>query len=149
MIKINRIEAGSSIMRSFAVLRRKSTQIMRTWTTKYSDSQRELIGILARRSVSGMSIKEIAQVLQVSSSAATQQVDSLDKLGYIERHPSKKDGRSVRIYLSEKANKHLAANIPEFIDEIEEAFLKTLTDRELARLDTLLKKVADQLDPPN
>lgn len=76
------------------------------------------------------SVKDIAETLGISSSAATQLVEGLVRRGYVTRREDPKDRRSVRLTLSPKGKKHLAATNDQRVTEMAGIF-DALTDREL------------------
>lgn len=78
-----------------------------------------------------LSIKYFAELLRISSGAATQMVDSLTAKGFVERCANSKDGRSVNVRLTKGGQKKFGA--------IKKAYLE--------RLSTILDAVSDeQLD---
>lgn len=86
------------------------------------------------------SIKDIAQKLEMSSSAVTQLVDGLVKAGLITRQEDPKDRRLVQLDLSPKGKKHLVATKENRINEMAEIF-DALNDRELEEFVRLHKKI--------
>src|SRR3989344_1736973 len=55
------------------------------------------------------SIKDVAEAMEMSSSAATQLVDGLVKGGYLTRQEDPKDRRLVQLALSPKGSEHIIA----------------------------------------
>ena len=88
-------------------------------------------------------IKEIAERLDMSSSAATQLVDVLVKAGLVIRQEDPEDRRSVLLELSSKGNKHIAATKEKRIHEMAEVF-DGLTDSELEEFVRLHKKITSK-----
>lgn len=86
------------------------------------------------------SIKDIAQALEMSSSAATQLVNGLVQAGLVTRQEDPEDRRLVQLELSPKGKKHLAATKEKRIAEMAEIF-DALTDKELEEFVRLHKKV--------
>lgn len=86
------------------------------------------------------SIKDIAQALEMSSSAATQLVNGLVQVGLVIRQEDPKDRRLVQLELSPKGKKHLTATKEKRINEMAEIF-DALTDKELEEFVRLHKKV--------
>lgn len=87
-----------------------------------------------------LSIKDIAQKLEMSSSAATQLVDGLVQVNLVMRQEDSKDRRLVKLELSPKGRKHLAATKKKRIAEMAEIF-DALTDKELEEFVRLHKKI--------
>lgn len=89
-------------------------------------------------------IKEIAESLGVTSSAATQQVDSLEINGYLTRVSNNNDRRSVNIVLTEKTQ----AFIMEIKSKLREqlgAIFEVLSDDELRLYAELNSKITKSL----
>lgn len=86
------------------------------------------------------SIKDIAQALEMSSSAATQLAEPLVQAGFVTRQEDPKDRRLVQLELTPKGKKHLTATKEKRINEMAEVF-EILTDKELEEFVRLHKKV--------
>lgn len=89
------------------------------------------------------SIKDIAETLGISSSAATQLVDGLVQSGFVTRKEDPNDRRLVQLELSPKGKKHLATTKEKRITEMANIF-GSLTDKELEELVRLHKKIASK-----
>ncbi len=89
-------------------------------------------------------IKDIAEALEMSSSAATQLVDGLVQKGYVLRQENPEDRRLVQLELSPKGKKHIAASKEKRIHEMAEIF-DALTDQELKEFVRLLKKITSRI----
>lgn len=87
-----------------------------------------------------LSIKDIAEKMEMSSSAATQLVDGLVQVGLVTRREDPKDRRLVQLELSPKGKKHITATKNEHINEMAEIF-DALTDEELEEFVRLHKKI--------
>jgi len=88
------------------------------------------------------SVKDVAEALGITSSAATQLVDGLVKSGYVERETNTSDRRMVTLTLSEKSAAHMEVMKKQFFPEILKVF-DVLTDTELEQLVALHRKVAE------
>ena len=88
-------------------------------------------------------IKEIAETLEMSSSAATQLVDVLVQAQLVLRQEDPEDRRSVQLELSPKGKTHIAATKEKRISEMAEVF-DTLTDSELKEFVRLHKKITSK-----
>ena len=86
------------------------------------------------------SIKSISESLEMSSSAVTQLVDGLVGNGYLVREEDPEDRRCVRMKLSAKGRKQIAAMKEKRIKVMSELF-DVLTDQELETYHHLLKKI--------
>ena len=98
-----------------------------------------LIGHAQKRS-----IKELSDMLGMSSSAVTQFVDSLVESGHVTRHEDPKDRRLTQIGLTAKGKKHVTATKEKRIAEMEGLF-DALTDTELEEYVRLQKKIISSL----
>jgi|SRR3989338_295293 len=90
------------------------------------------------------SIKDIAEAMEMSSSAATQLVDPLVQGGYVIRQEDPEDRRLVQLELSPKGKKHIAATKNKRINEMAEIF-DALSDSELKEYLHLQKKLLSKV----
>jgi len=67
----------------------------------------------------GIKTSELSNILKVASPTITQQINSLESKGYVERSADKSDRRVVRIKLTEKGNGILKEVKKEFRDAME------------------------------
>ncbi|QQG43360.1 MAG: MarR family transcriptional regulator [Candidatus Daviesbacteria bacterium] len=88
-------------------------------------------------------IKEIAEALEMSSSAATQLVDVLVQVNLVIRKEDPEDRRSVQLELSPKGKQHIAATKKMRINEMGDMF-DGLTDGELEEFVRLHKKITSK-----
>lgn len=86
------------------------------------------------------SIKDVAEAMEMSSSASTQLVDALVKSGYVTRQEDPEDRRLVQLELSPKGKQHIAATKKKRINEMTDIF-DLLTNKELEEFVRLHKKV--------
>jgi DNA-binding MarR family transcriptional regulator len=96
------------------------------------------------RKSEGTTLKEIAQTLNMTSSAATQLVKSLVQKGYVIRKTSRDDKRALNLSLSDKSKKRMEALRRERIQEMEHVF-DILTDAEFEAYCRLHEKIAESL----
>lgn len=92
------------------------------------------------RSKDGVSVKELAEAMQVTSAAITQFTDELVAQELLERHEDPNDRRSVRLVLSQKAHDSFRLFKRRYFERVCPAFQK-LTDSELRRLSELVGKI--------
>ena len=85
-------------------------------------------------------IKDVAEALAITGSAATQLVNELVAKGYLKKQPNPHDGRSVIITLTPKCTKELEAMRTHAIVYARDIFAK-LTDDEVATYARLIKKL--------
>jgi DNA-binding MarR family transcriptional regulator len=107
-----------------------------------SPAQIEMIHIISGRGQ--ISVKEIAETMQVSGSAVTQFADPLVDAGLIEREHDKDDRRIVNIKLS-KAGRDKLTNIEGHGKRHMTEIFEPLTDDELETLRDLHHKIIDNI----
>jgi DNA-binding MarR family transcriptional regulator len=95
-------------------------------------AQLEALLVLNKQSPS---IKYFAELLRISTGAATQMVDNLTTKGFVERFNSSKDGRSVNVRLTKTGKKKF--------NVIRDAYLERLNDILDAVSDEQLGKMLD------
>lgn len=105
-------------------------------------SQGFVLRFVARNS--SANVKEIAQALNVTSSAATQLIDGLVDKEYLVREESPDDRRVISLSLSEKAKKLFKEFREQGLEKMTELF-SSLTDEELAQYAALNKKIVDSI----
>lgn len=86
------------------------------------------------------SVKDMAETLGVSSSAATQLLDGLVREGLVMRKEDPSDRRSVKLELSTKGKKHISVANEARLNEMAELF-DALTDKELGEYLRLQRKI--------
>src|SRR5665213_3615327 len=91
-----------------------------------------------------VSIKTIADMLAISSSAATQLVDGLVENGHLKRKDDPDDRRSQYIELSGSAKKQMSLLRKSRLKRLSDVFA-ALTDKELQQYLLLTRKVTDHL----
>ena len=90
---------------------------------------------------SEVSVKEVASILHISSSATTQLVDGLVKNGYVIRKEQIKDRRAVVLTLSQKTKNQFEKMKTQMIQSFLGIF-EALTDKEFNQFCFLHKKIA-------
>ncbi len=88
----------------------------------------------------GITLSKLAEILEVELITAGRVVDSLEKVGWAERHASKTDRRTKLIFLTEAAG-DVEAKMHAIADELHEQTYADLSQREYEELYRLLKKV--------
>ena len=148
MSSVNRTKIIGTFVNDLAVLRRRSLQAMERWSGTLSQPQRELLGILARHP-EGVSVKGIARIINISSSAVTQRVESLERMGLVARHIASRDNRFVTVTLSRSGAEKMNSALPSLSQFVDEDYLHVLSDVELEAFGQLLRKVAHSIEPVN
>lgn len=90
------------------------------------------------------SVKEIAEKMRVTSSAATQLSDALVKNGFLERKEDKDDRRAVSLTLSAEGKKKVLYMKERGMEKMKELF-SPLSDAEMETYLKLNQKIADNL----
>jgi len=103
-----------------------------------SKPQVEVLFILSQSQP--LTIKQISQKLNITSGGVTQIINSLEKVGLVEKSGNFEDKRVRQVILSHKAELEVKDFQERYIDSVSRPFSK-LTVSELIQLDTLLEKV--------
>ena len=115
-------------------------------TPRITPSQWGVIMLIGQREK--VSVKEVANTLQISSSAATQLVDGLVKSGYVMREEHTEDRRTVVLTLSKKTQKQIEKMKSGMVQKFLEMF-EVLTDKEFEQFFFLHKKIAQRFSEDN
>lgn len=102
----NRKEKFEEFLKGFQSLRRTMAfkPVGPQKMPRITPSQWGVLMLLQERDAS---VKDVAESLQVSSSAATQLVDGLVKSGYVQRDEHAEDRRAVALTLTKKTKEHI------------------------------------------
>ncbi len=87
-----------------------------------------------------VTVKDIADVMGATSSAATQLVESMVKVGFLERKHDARDRRKVHVGLSDKGKAKFQKFRKDHLAWVRK-LLSPLSDRELEQLIAIQKKV--------
>jgi DNA-binding MarR family transcriptional regulator len=90
-----------------------------------------------------ITVKELSQILHVTSGATTQHLDVLEKLGYIERTVNPGDRREACIDLTLSGKKKVG-QICEFQYHLLSSLFEDIDDGELEMLVRVMQKVASK-----
>ncbi len=104
--------------------------------------QLRLIGAISRNP--GASQIALANLLDVEPITAARMLDRLQQAGLVERRPDPADRRAWRLHLTPRAEPLLVAARAR-IEIMVDAALEGFSDEERAALDTLLKRLRDNL----
>jgi DNA-binding MarR family transcriptional regulator len=140
----DREQKVKALMESFHSLRR-SMALKPTQATKMPRITPSQLGVLMLIEEHGAStVKDIAEALTISSSAATQLVDGLVENAYVTRKEHPEDRRSVTLTLSKKTKSQIAKMKAYGIKRFLELF-EALNDAEFDQYISLNKKIAERL----
>ena len=111
-----------------------------------SPSQARLAFVIARSGEVGISVTELARIMQVTPGAITQTADALIEQGLLSREEDPDDRRMVRLKLTPEATSHMRDFRHRFLASMAGPFEVLSTD-ELRQLNDLLAKVGDSAGP--
>ncbi|MBN1379362.1 MAG: MarR family transcriptional regulator [Gammaproteobacteria bacterium] len=108
-------------------------------------SQAELNVIAGLHQKAPCTLKDLADLLQITNSACSQQVERLVQKGFIERMADKRDRRSVRLALTTSGDSVMSA-YRQCQDSIVEGLAKKLRKEDKIAAGAVIKAVADTLE---
>ncbi len=132
--KTEELIEGMGLLRRYMVFR--DIDFMKT--PRITPSQFSVLFLIGQHSES--SVKEIAEVLHISSSATTQLVDRLVKNGYVERREQVEDRRAVALTLSKKTKDIVEKMRKQMVQKILEVF-EVLSNREFDQFCAIHNKI--------
>jgi len=91
-----------------------------------------------------ISFKELAKKASLGKSTLTSMLDRLEKMGYIERVPSKEDRRKIMIKSTEK-DKNLNEKYVQISQKMNGLYYKGFTDKEIDDFEGYLSRIFDNL----
>ncbi len=95
----------------------------------------------------GQSQQSLARKLVVDKAAAARSVEKLARSGYVRRESDKNDTRSFRVFLNPKA-KRARIRLEKAVEEVLAELEKGLTAGERAQVKRLMRKISENLPPP-
>ncbi len=142
---MNRRENIEEIIKSFSVIKRKmvSEHIAPPFKLSITFAQGRILHIVEKSP--GIGIKEIAETMKISSSAATQLVESLINLGYLTKKSDQNDHRALQIELSSEKKLEIKKMKAKLLDRTSLVF-NGLDDKELEQFAKLSKKIRNKLE---
>lgn len=96
----------------------------------------------------GMSCGELCERTLVTKGTLTGVLDRLEAKGLVERVPSAKDRRSIRVHLTRKGERCFQRSFPAVLDAMRPYFARALDGDELATLRRLLTKLKQSFETP-
>lgn len=115
-------------------------------TNPLSQKQLDVMGLLVRNP-KGLTIKKMASLLNVSSSAVVQVIDSFDQRKYIAKRTADDDKRSSIAYISERGQQYIKDNLEEFTREYDEKLFSAITVEEFDQLCELVHRIVVHSEP--
>jgi len=107
---------------------------------KYGLSSPQIPVVMLVAKAGQVSVKDIASRFNITSSAATQLVQTLIRHNILRKNTDQKDRRAVRIEFTPKGKRTFAALRANMLGEIEKVF-KPVPDRELSEMVNIFEKV--------
>ncbi len=141
---VDRKEKIELLAEDFRALQQKVLKMGQDMSAKMQITLTEMIVLRIVGEHADISIKELASMLGITSSAATQQVDNLVRKGYLVREPDARDRRSLKINLSPQATKKISLLKRRGMNQLNSVFA-ALDDDEFAAYCALTRKIADRV----
>ena len=141
---INRKQLIEEILADFGSIKRKifSGSFDIAKKLRITLTQWQLLHIIGHHKKVG--VKEIAEHLGVTSSAATQMIDNMVGSGLLVREDSQDDRRALNIKVSNQSKKYLKKIREKGIEHLAIIF-SALSDKELVKFGKINKKIAEQI----
>jgi len=112
----------------------------------YGDIRDPHLQIFGTIGMGGVRLTEIAARAQLSLAAASELVNDLQTLGYLERHPDPSDGRAKLICLTERGRK-LQADAGDRVAHIEHDWSAIVGKQAFTDMSSAMQSLLDHLDP--
>lgn len=100
--------------------------------------------VLALVENEGITLSELAKLLDVSSATASVSIKRMEKAGFIIKKADQNDARITRLYPTEKA-KQAPENIKNKMDSLESILKKNMTEEQTQQLSDLLELAIQNL----
>jgi MarR family transcriptional regulator, organic hydroperoxide resistance regulator len=113
----------------------------RVFSTELEVSGTQVVALFAIQSQEGCQLKDLTAQLQLKNSAVTGLVGRMEDNGLIQRQPCEQDGRSTRLYLTDKGREVLAEAQP-LLARVNAQLTKDFTNDELAVVARFLQHAA-------
>lgn len=141
---LDRRKQIADLIDSFRAVHKALFKIAPSFLSEHSMTYTQMVILSLVKGNEGLSVKELAGTLGITSSAATQQVDTLVKRGYLIREQSDADRRFVKIRLSGEMDKQVDIFQARFVQQFI-SFFNELSDEELALYCELNGRIANQM----
>jgi DNA-binding MarR family transcriptional regulator len=141
---LDRKEQIAGLIDNFRAVQKAMIKIAPSFLKELNITYTQIIILGLIKENEGLSLKELAGTMGITSSAATQQVNNLVKRGYLVREESNLDRRFVKIRLSGEMDKQVEVFKDRFLEQFFK-FFSELTDEELTLYCKFNNKIADQI----
>jgi DNA-binding MarR family transcriptional regulator len=138
---LDRKEQIGELLANLRALRRVVTRYRDSYLQQRNLTYSQLWVLNVVKEHDGIKVKEIADLLGITGSAATQLADALVKKGYLSRERSPGDRRALKIRLSDEGKKQVG--VPR-MKNLEKLF-DVLDDEELLQYCELNKKIINRI----
>jgi DNA-binding MarR family transcriptional regulator len=142
--KPNRNQQIEDILGKFRTINQVMTKIAQTFLKTLGITTSQMIILSLVKKNEGISIKELAENMNITSSAATQQVNNLVKKGYLLREESNVDRRLVNIHISEEMDKKIDIVETSLLKQMH-VFFSEMTDEELEMVRRITNRIFDHI----
>ena len=142
-----KIELVSEIVAAIELIEYKQDYVRKNHIKHpLTDAFVSILAVLVRHP-KGLTIKEISERLNISSSAVVQQLDTPSGLKMIERKDLSGDKRNTIAFISANGKRYIRENRKEHVLAYYNEIYSVLDDEEMRKLNDLLQKVADHIQP--
>ncbi len=141
---LNRNKQIEDILGSFRTINQAMTKLAPTFLKKLGITTNQMIILSLIKKNEGLSIKELAERMDITSSGATQQVNNLVKKGYLVREESNLDRRLVNIRISEEMDKKIDTVKTSLLEQLH-TFFSEMNDEELELVRRLTDRIVDHI----
>jgi DNA-binding MarR family transcriptional regulator len=127
------------------MLAQKINKVMAVELQSFGLNLGQFVTLMVLAEKEGINQTELGNTIGMPGYATTRNLDALEELKLVQRHPHPKSRRSHMIYLTKKG-KALARKLPPLIEKVNSDFLAELEVKDRHQLIELLKKVLNSLD---
>ncbi len=141
---LDRKEQITGLIDNFRAVYKAMAKVAPSFLNELNITYAQMIILSLVKEHEGLSLKELAGILGITSSAATQQVNNLVKRGALVREESNADRRFIKIRLSGEMDKQVEVFEAKFMDQFPQFFTE-LNDEELALYCKLNGRIVKQI----
>jgi DNA-binding MarR family transcriptional regulator len=132
-----RLVAALSIIRSEELIRHNATRILRPLELSYA--RHELLALLYFTKAGELPMGKVSQRLMIHPKSVTTTVDSLEKLGFVERVPHPADRRAILARITDAGREIVERSTPQLLEA--DFGLEGLSETDLRALVRILRKL--------